>query len=124
MLTRTLFGATWVVLSLLLLPLVGGWTPLAAQAPQSPVAETQTLEGNLEVLYEDSDRGSRLLHFLDTGAQRLPLRFQGAAPDLPSGSRVRVRGNPPPMARSRRPASPPSRCRRRGLSGSKTCWSS
>lgn len=67
---------------------------LRAQAPQaSPTADAAVqLEGELEVQYEDSTRGARLLHYLRSGQSRTPLRFIGRPPDLLSGSRVRVRG--------------------------------
>jgi Gametolysin peptidase M11/NPCBM-associated, NEW3 domain of alpha-galactosidase len=52
------------------------------------------LEGELEVSYEDSATSARLLHFLHTDNRRVPLSFQdGTAPDLMTGSRVRVRGD-------------------------------
>ena len=52
------------------------------------------LEGELDVLYEDDEIEGRLLHFLNSDNERIPLRFEnGDAPDLPSGSRERVTGN-------------------------------
>jgi hypothetical protein len=52
------------------------------------------LEGDLEVTYEDHDDSARLLHFLHVDNRRVPLRFSdGDAPDLPTGSRVRVVGD-------------------------------
>jgi len=51
------------------------------------------LEGELDVLYEDDDRGGRLRHFLIERDRRIPLYFEdGAARDIPSGTRVRVTG--------------------------------
>ena len=63
--------------------------PVLAQAPQPK----EMFEGTLEVLYEDDDYRGRLLHFLNTGTARLPLRFRGEPPDLMTGARVRVSGN-------------------------------
>jgi hypothetical protein len=52
------------------------------------------LDGELDVLYEDGEAEARLVHFLDDGNRRIPLKFEGSfAPDLMTGSRVRVRGN-------------------------------
>jgi hypothetical protein len=49
-------------------------------------------DGELEVQYEDSPTGARLLHFLNTGTRRLQLRFTDAPLDWQSGTRVKVRG--------------------------------
>jgi hypothetical protein len=49
-------------------------------------------DGELEVQYEDSAAGARLLHFLHTGTRRLQLRFTDAPLDWQSGTRVKVRG--------------------------------
>ncbi len=67
---------------------------LRAQAPQaSPTAAAAVqLEGELEVQYEDSNTGARLVHYLRSGDTRMRLRFTGRPPDLLHGSRVRVRG--------------------------------
>jgi hypothetical protein len=53
----------------------------------------EVLEGNLEVIVEDSAGGSRTLYFLITGQKRVPLRFVKAPPSLRTGIRVRLRGN-------------------------------
>jgi len=51
------------------------------------------LEGELDVLYEDDDRGGRLRHFLIERDRRIPLYFEdGADRNIPSGSRIRVTG--------------------------------
>ena len=51
------------------------------------------LDGELDVLYEDNDTGGSLRYFLIDRDRRIPLHFpNGAAPDLPSGTRVRVTG--------------------------------
>jgi hypothetical protein len=68
----------------------------AGGAQPSPPGQAQTdvvLEGHLEVLIEDSDRGSRTLYFLISSDSRVPLRFSVDPPNLTSGTRVRVRGS-------------------------------
>jgi len=73
---------------------VGTTESRLAQTPPSagkPGTEA-VIVGELEVLVEDSDRGSRVLYFLMWNSQRISLRFQGTAPDLTSGTRVRVQG--------------------------------
>lgn len=50
------------------------------------------LEGHLEVLIEDSDRGSRTLYCPISDDGRVPLRFIVDPPDFTTGTRVRVRG--------------------------------
>lgn len=73
--------------------------PVFAQGPRnglpaqaSPSAEVQ-VEGELEVMYEDTPTGARLLNFLKVADQRLRLIFEGdLPPGLSTGSRVRVRG--------------------------------
>jgi hypothetical protein len=65
----------------------GGLPPQAA-----PQAEAQ-FEGELEVHYEDSATGSRLVHVLRIGNQRLEMVFEdGEHPGLPHGTPVRARG--------------------------------
>ena len=67
---------------------------LHAQTPP-PAGKPGTeavVEGNLEVLVEDSDRGSRTLYFLLSGNRRIPLRFLADPPELATGTRVRVHG--------------------------------
>jgi len=52
------------------------------------------LEGELDVLYEDGVDTARLVHFLRANNRRFRLRFaDGNAPDLPTGSQVRVSGD-------------------------------
>jgi hypothetical protein len=65
----------------------GAVKPLVSQAE----AET-TLEGNVEVITEDSNQGSRTLYFLILGDRRIPLRFTAKPLNLTTGTRVRVRG--------------------------------
>jgi hypothetical protein len=65
----------------------GAVKPTVGQAE----AET-TLEGNVEVITEDSDQGSRTLYFLIFGDRRVPLRFTAKPLNLATGTRVRVRG--------------------------------
>src|SRR5437867_28209 len=51
------------------------------------------LEGALEVFHEDRQVGSRYVHFLNTGSERLELQFsKGKAPALKTGDHVRARG--------------------------------
>jgi hypothetical protein len=67
----------------------------AAQGPPDglPGRGPVVLEGDLEVVFEDDNAGGRLLRYLASDNRRIPLRFRdGAAPDLPSGTRVRVTG--------------------------------
>ncbi len=69
--------------------------PVRASLPaeiKALVEELVEREGILEVLVEDSDWGHRYHHFLRTAGQRLSLHFAGEAPELLTGSRVRVRG--------------------------------
>lgn len=68
-------------------------TAQVAGAAQGPRSTPVDLEGELDVIFEDSDAGSRLLHFLQTRTGRIPLRFTGRPPELPTGTRVRVRGD-------------------------------
>jgi hypothetical protein len=52
----------------------------------------ETLEGGLEVLIEDSDRGSRTLYFLICDDRRIALRFTVKPGNLTTGARIRVVG--------------------------------
>jgi hypothetical protein len=62
----------------------------AAEAAPQP-AET-VLEGDLEVLVEDSAGTSRTVYFLIAGSQRIELRFTAVPPAFITGTPVRVRG--------------------------------
>jgi len=64
---------------------------LPAQPAPRAVAETE-LTGELEVQYEDSDRGARLFHYLHANGGRVRLQFAGTPPELLTGARVRARG--------------------------------
>lgn len=66
---------------------------ITAQGPPPGVGRPVAFEGELDVLYEDGETDGRLLYFLDTPARRIPLRFRGEGPDMPSRSRVRITGN-------------------------------
>jgi hypothetical protein len=68
-------------------PDVRARVPSAAQAE-----ETVVLEGTMEVLIEDSAPSGRILYFLIAGERRVPLRFMSPPANLPTGARVRVRG--------------------------------
>jgi len=59
----------------------------------------KVIEGNLEVLIEDSSGGSRTLYFLITEDARIPLRFVTAPRNLRTGTRVRVHGDYEPDGR-------------------------
>ncbi len=62
-----------------------------AQSVRSGLVEE--VEGELEILHEDRDVGSRYLYFLKTGNRRFSLNFAKEPPtDLTSGAKVRVRG--------------------------------
>ena len=65
----------------------------AAVRPPVTQAEAETtLEGNVEVITEDSSQGSRTLYFLIVGDRRVPLRFTTRPLNLTTGTRDRVRG--------------------------------
>jgi hypothetical protein len=55
------------------------------------VEEDVTLDGELDVLHEDSATGGRYVHWLKRGGARLSVNFAAQAPPLQSGDRVRVR---------------------------------
>jgi hypothetical protein len=65
----------------------------AAQGPPAGAGSPVVLEGELDVQYEDDNRDGRLVHVLNTANGRVPLRFHGPPPELPSGSRVRITGD-------------------------------
>jgi hypothetical protein len=54
--------------------------------------EEVALDGTIEMLVEDSDRGSRTLYFLISGDLRVALRFLKAPTNLTTGTPVRVHG--------------------------------
>jgi Gametolysin peptidase M11 len=65
---------------------------LFAQSFQSASVEEE-VEGELEILHEDRDVGSRYLYFLKAANRRYSLNFAKDAPThLTSGAKVRVRG--------------------------------
>lgn len=55
-------------------------------------ARQEIHEGEVEVLHEDRDAGSRYVYFLHTPTARLELRFASEAPALVSGDRIRAQG--------------------------------
>jgi hypothetical protein len=59
----------------------------AAQPPRE-----EEHEGEVEVLHEDRDVGSRYVYFLKTATERLELRFASDPPALVSGDHIRARG--------------------------------
>ncbi len=72
---------------------VSFWTERVFSQGNPPGVEEE-IEGELEILHEDSDHGSRYHYFLKPpGNRRLSLNFAKEPPThLTSGSRVRVRG--------------------------------
>ena len=71
---------------------VSFWTGTVCSQVTPPGVEEE-VEGELEILYEDSDAGSRILFGLKTATERLWLHFAGTEPThLMTGARVRVRG--------------------------------
>jgi len=66
---------------------------LRARVPPAVQADKiEVLEGAIEVLVEDSDKGSRILYFLLSADRRITLRFMSPPANLLTGTRVRVRG--------------------------------
>ena len=69
---------------------------LVSQGVESPRIAAQgqsVIDGTLEVHYEDSYAGARLTHYLNTGTERIALRFARNPPErLLTGTRVRARG--------------------------------
>jgi hypothetical protein len=61
-------------------------------AVQTYIEERVDLEGVLEVLHEDREKGSRYLYFLQTPKERVSLHFVTEPPALTSGARVRITG--------------------------------
>jgi hypothetical protein len=80
-----------VLLAVLLAPMPG-----SAQGRPDPLPGRGrvVIDGELELTYQDDETSGRLLGFLHSQNRRVPLRFQnGVAPNLPTGSRVRVSGD-------------------------------
>lgn len=71
---------------------VPGTASEAAAVGAEPASARATVEGEVEVLVEDHPEHALVRHFLHTANGRLELRFDGKAPELRSGSRVRVDG--------------------------------
>jgi len=61
-------------------------------AIQPDVEEEVALDGEMQVFHEDYAKSSRYRHFLQTATERLSLHFAVEAPQLPTGTHVRVRG--------------------------------
>jgi hypothetical protein len=60
----------------------------------SVIGKSIELEGQLEVLVEDYADGHAVVrHFLKTSHDRIELKFERKAPQLPHGTRVRVQGH-------------------------------
>ena len=78
---------------LLLSGLVAGVPAVASAAAPAHAAKPVALEGELDVLVEDyADGHSITRHFLKTQHGRVELKFSRKPTMLPSGTRVRVRG--------------------------------
>lgn len=61
--------------------------------PNLPQQAAIDVDGDVDVLFEDSAAGARLVHFLRVGNQRLRLDFGAdAPPELLSGSKIRAHG--------------------------------
>ena len=79
--------------TILLLVSQGVESPKVSAQGSSPASPVLDVDGTLEVLYEDSAAGARLTHYLNTGTERLPLRFARNPPErLLTGAHVRARG--------------------------------
>ena len=89
------FKSSVLVVVLLLGSLMNASAAFAQGPPPGvPGRGPVVLEGELDVVYEDDENTGRLLHFLNSDNRRIPLRFQnGSAPDLPTGTRVRITGD-------------------------------
>jgi hypothetical protein len=88
----------FVLVPAVLFAAILGLTPARAGAQEPPAGAPGlgpvVLDGELEVLYEDHEQGARLVHVLHSNNRRIAIAFAGGvAPDLMTGSRVRVRGN-------------------------------
>ncbi len=78
---------------LLLSALAGGASFAAVAAKPATVGKPIAVEGELDVLIQDyADGRSRTRHFLKTAHGRIELKLNRKAPNLQSGTRVRVRG--------------------------------
>lgn len=69
-----------------------GCVEVSAQAPRVTRGISAEVDGILEVVQEDGNRGSQLRHFLHANGERLALEFSQRPPRLQTGARVRVRG--------------------------------
>ena len=68
------------------------WTGRAFSQSNAPEVDEE-IEGELEILHEDSNQGSRYHYFLKAAGRRLSLSFAKEPPThLVSGAQVRVRG--------------------------------
>ena len=59
---------------------------------QAQIEEEADVEGELEVLHEDGVGGSRYHHVVHATSGKVTLKFVADAPDLPTGTRVRIHG--------------------------------
>lgn len=83
--------STLVFISTLLA--ISFWTGNVFAQAVRPGSVAEEIEGELEILHEDGDVGSRYVYFLKTASERLSLNFAKDPPThLTSGARVRARG--------------------------------
>ena len=89
-----LSAAVFVVMLVVAADARGVQLRVRAQDPPPPArpGTEVVMEGDVEVVVEDSDRGSRTLYFLLSGDRRIRLRFLTDPPELMTGTRVRVQG--------------------------------
>lgn len=90
---RTAVRSTRSLVPTLLTALLVGLAALSIRAAPAEPSAAVSVDGTLEVLVEDHAQFARTRHFLKTDKGRLELAFKGKAPELRSGSRLRVKGN-------------------------------
>ena len=88
-----------VLTLLIVMALVSGGACAAVAGPPEGVRPSAgqnqpevVLEGHWEVLVEDSTGGSRTMYYLILDDRRVSLRFPARPPDVPTSTRVKIRG--------------------------------
>ena len=82
-----------ILIALILVTVPASLTAHSHAPAQKGSAQEIRLAGELEVIYEDSHPGGRLLYFLHTGGKRLSVHFASNPPTmLRTGMRVDVKG--------------------------------